>query len=132
MGPGIPALTGQMAELAGFLFPLVFVVAVMVTGFSAVLFDLSPMVFLGAVFYLVMDIFVRWGVLRHLPKEIGANAWILVTAIVLDVIVLSVFLGVKASRDMAVIYASAVGILLIFAGEGFFLQRKREEMDMEV
>ena len=108
------------------------VYTLVIAVFLTVLFDLSRIASLGAVFYLVMDIFVHWGVLRHLRKEIGANAGILVTAIVLDVIVLSVFLGVKASRDMTVIYASAVGILLIFAGERFFLQRKREEMDMEV
>ncbi|MDH3236154.1 MAG: hypothetical protein OEQ29_21740 [Alphaproteobacteria bacterium] len=35
-----------------------------------------------------MDIAKRWGILHHTRKEIGANAWILITAIVLDAVVL--------------------------------------------
>lgn len=100
------------------------VVAAMVL---TVFFDLSRIAALGAIFYIVMDIAVHWGVLRHLRQEVGANAIILITAILLDVIVLAALLVVKASTDVLVIYASLIGIVLIFAGERLFLSAKRSE-----
>ena len=96
-----------------------FVIAIFLTIF----FDLSRIASLGAIFYLVMDIAIHWGVYRHLRKEVNANAAILITAIILDVIVLGVFLMVKASNDMMVIYAALIGMFLIFSGERIFLQR---------
>jgi len=87
-------------------------------------FDLSRIASLGAIFYLLMDIAVHWGVLRHLRKEIKANAVILMMAISFDVIVLGAFLMVKASTDMMVIYAAVVGILFVFIGERLFLRQK--------
>ncbi len=94
--------------------------------FLTVFFDLSRIASLGAVFYIVMDMAVHWGILRYLRKEIGARAPILVAAIVFDAVILGVFLVVKASRDMMVIYASFIGILAIFAGERLFLQKYRK------
>ena len=94
--------------------------------FLTVFFDLSRIASLGAVFYIVMDMAVHWGILRYLRKEIGARAPILVAAIVFDAVILGVFLVVKASRDMMVIYASFIGILAIFAGEKLFLQKYRK------
>ena len=71
-----------------------------------------------------MDIAVHWGVFNYLRKEINANAFVLIVAIVFDVIVLGAFLIVKASSDVLVIYASLTGIVLIFIGERFFLRVK--------
>ncbi len=87
-----------------------------------IFFDLSRIASLGAIFYLVMDLAVHWGVLRHLRKDIGANAIILITAIVLDVVVLGAFLAVKAGSDPMVLIVSVVGIALIFGGEWLFLR----------
>jgi amino acid transporter len=89
-----------------------------------VLFDLGRIAALGAIFYIVMDIAVQWGVLRHLRHEIGAKAAILLTAIVLDGLVLAALIAVKASTDMMVIYAAVVGVLLIFLGERLFLRAR--------
>ena len=47
------------------------VYTVVVAGTLAVLFDLTRIAALGAFFYLVMDMLVHWGVLRHLRREIG-------------------------------------------------------------
>ena len=69
-----------------------------------------------------MDLVIHWGVFRHLRKEVGARTWFLVSAMVLDVVVLGALLWVKAQSDMLVIWASLVGIVLIFAGERFFLR----------
>lgn len=87
-----------------------------------VFFDLGRIASLGAIFYIVMDIAVHWGILRHLRQEIGANAAILVTAIVMDVVVLVALLVIKATSDPLVLYASIAGMALIFAGERFFLR----------
>jgi hypothetical protein len=98
------------------------VLAMMLTVF----FDLSRIASLGAIFYIIMDIAIHWGVLRHLRKEIGANPIVLVSAIVLDTVVLGAFLVVKAQSDPLVLYVSAVGLVLIFAGERLFLHRSDE------
>jgi len=91
-----------------------------------IFFDLSRIASLGAIFYLIMDIAIHWGVFKHLRKEIDAKAWILITAIVLDVVVLSAFLIIKAQTDMLVIYASAVGLIAVFSGEKLFLSTRRK------
>jgi amino acid transporter len=98
------------------------VLAMLLTAF----FDLSRIASLGAVFYIVMDIAVHWGVFARLRREIGARGGILITAIILDVVVLGAFLMVKARTDMLVIYASLIGIALIFAGEALFTHQRRQ------
>jgi len=95
------------------------VIAICLTIF----FDLSRIASLGAIFYIMMDIAVHWGVFRHLRKEIHANTFILISAIILDVIVLGAFLIVKASTDIMILYAAFIGILLIFIGEFIFLKK---------
>jgi amino acid transporter len=89
-----------------------------------VFFDLGRIASLGAIFYIIMDIAVQWGVLRHLRKEVGANLMVLAIAILLDIVVLAALLIVKAATDMLVIYASIVGIVLIFGGERLFLRAR--------
>jgi amino acid transporter len=92
-----------------------------------VLFDLSSIASLGAIFYIVMDIVIHWGVLRHLRKDVGASTLILITAIILDLVVLGALLWVKSQSDMTVIWAAAIGFVLIFAGEKFFLKFKNNQ-----
>ncbi len=92
-------------------------------------FDLSRIASLGAIFYIIMDIAVHWGVLRYLREEIEASKIILLTAIILDVIVLTAFLAVKAQTDMLVIYAAVVGLIVIFLGERLFLRRIQEDTE---
>ena len=97
------------------------VIAMLLTVF----FDLSRIASLGAIFYLIMDIAVHWGVFRFIRKEINANGFVLITAIILDVVVLVAFIVVKARTDMLVIYASVTGLVLIFLGERLFLSHHR-------
>ncbi|PCJ32960.1 MAG: amino acid permease [Alphaproteobacteria bacterium] len=104
---------------------LVYTVAIAI--FLTLFFDLSRIASLGAIFYLLMDIAVHWGVLRYLRKEINASPFVLIMAIVFDVVVLGAFLMVKAQTDMTVIYAAFIGITLVFVGERFFLQRQIKE-----
>jgi len=97
------------------------VIAMVLTVF----FDLSRIASLGAIFYIIMDIAVHWGVFRHLRREIEANALILMTAIVMDVIVLGAFLIVKAQSDLLVIFAAIIGLSVIFLGEKLFLSHQK-------
>lgn len=93
-----------------------------------VLFDLSRIASLGAIFYIVMDIAVHWGVFRYLRKEVKANALILLSAIALDLLVLTAFLVVKFREDQLVIWSSLGGLTFIFMGEKFFLKYGQEAL----
>ncbi len=92
-----------------------------------ILFDLSRIASIGAIFYLVMDIIIHWGVYKHLRKEVNANGIILITALLLDIIVLVAFLWIKASSDIFVVMVSITGIILVFAGEKWFLYWKENK-----
>lgn len=94
-----------------------------------VFFDLSRIASLGAIFYIWMDITIHWGVLRHLRKDVNARAWVLVSAIVLDAVVLGAFVWVKAASDPFVIWSAAVGFAIIFGGEAMFLRLRSDDGD---
>lgn len=101
---------------------LVYTVVLAIT--LTILFDLSRIASLGAIFYIVMDIAVHWGVLRHLCEEVDANPAVLITAIALDVLVLAAFLWMKLTSDILVIWVALGGITFIFGGERLFLRWK--------
>ncbi|SFM45175.1 APC family permease [Salibacterium qingdaonense] len=92
----------------------------------AVLFDLSRIASVGAILYLVMDMIVHWGVWKHLKKETGANPAIVVTALLLDAIVLGAFVYVKIQSDLLIVIVSLLFILATFGGEHWFLKRNKE------
>jgi len=94
-----------------------------------IFFDLSRIASLGAIFYLVMDIGIQWGILRNLRNEVKANSAIIITAILLDVIVLSAFLWIKASSDITVIIVALVAMTLIILGERWFLTANKQNKD---
>ncbi len=103
------------------------VYTVIAAGLLAVLFDLSRIASLGAIFYLVMDIIIHWGVFRHLRKEVGAAPQILIAAILLDGLALTAFLALKWQADPAIIVVAALGICAVFIFERFFLKVWRSE-----
>ena len=100
------------------------VYTIVLAMFLTIFFDLSRIASLGAIFYLLMDIAIHWGVLRHLRKEIHAHVGILITAILLDMIVLAALIKIKLSSDITVLYIALIGIVIIFIGEKFFLRNK--------
>ena len=102
------------------------VYTVVIASLLTVFFDLSRIASLGAIFYLVMDIAVQWGVFRHLRREVQANAAVLLGAIALDAVVLGAFLVMKAQSDPLIIVVSIVGIASIFVFEAMFLRPRRE------
>jgi len=99
------------------------VIAMLLTIF----FDLSRIASLGAIFYIIMDIGVHWGVFKNLRHKIDAKPWILLTAIALDVVVLAAFIIMKAQSDVLVLYVSAVLLALIVSFERFYLAKVRQQ-----
>jgi amino acid transporter len=101
------------------------VFTVVLAALLAAFFDLSRIASLGAIFYLVMDMAVHWGVLRHLRGEVDARAWVLITAIGLDAAVLFAFVIVKGAADPTIIVIAVVAITAIFVFEHYYLSRRR-------
>lgn len=93
------------------------------------LFDLSRIASLGAIFYLVMDIGIHYGLLKNLHKEVDFKPAVVITAIVLDVVVLVGFVITKAKSDLPVVIISLVAMLLIYIGEKWFLKQNREAVN---
>lgn len=100
------------------------VLAILLTIF----FDLSRIAALGAIFYIIMDFAVHFGVFRYLRKEIDAKASVLVTAMIMDVVVLSALVWVKGSSDPSLLIFAGIGIVLIFGGEKTFLTWKASDL----
>jgi amino acid transporter len=101
------------------------VYTVVIAAVLAAVFDLSRIASLGAIFYLMMDITIHWGVLRHLHEDVGANRVVLGTAIALDVVVLGAFLVVKGSSDPLIVAVSLGSVAVVVAFEHFYLRRVR-------
>ena len=101
------------------------VYTVIIAAVLAAVFDLSRIASLGAIFYLLMDITIHWGILRHLHEDVGANRAVLGVAIGLDIMVLGAFLVVKGSSDPLIVVVSLVSIAVVVAFERFYLQRLR-------
>ena len=90
---------------------------------------------LGAIFYLIMDIAIHWGILRRLRSEIGANTAIVIIAIVLDLVVLAALLWINATTDALVLYVSAAALIVIIVGERLLMRAHTDEdghMHMEM
>jgi amino acid transporter len=95
------------------------VIAIVLTIF----FDLSRIASMGAIFYLIMDMIIHWGVYKYLRKEVKANGVIVLTALVLDFVVLSAFLWIKATSDPLILIVSISSIIIVFVGEKLFLRK---------
>jgi amino acid transporter len=85
-------------------------------------FDLTRIAAMGIIFYLIMDIAVHWGVLRYLRHEVGARLSILITAIILDLIVLTGFVWIKLFSDPLVVGVAGAIMLAILIVEALFLR----------
>jgi amino acid transporter len=101
------------------------VYTVVIAAVLAAVFDLGRIASLGAIFYLMMDIAIHWGVLRHLHQDVGANRVVLGTAIALDIVALGAFLIVKGSSDPLIVVVSLGSIAVVVAFEHFYLRRLR-------
>lgn len=93
----------------------------------AAFFDLSRIASIGAVFYLVMDIAIHAGVLRHLRRDVGARAPVVAAAMLVDTLVLAAFLWVRAREDLTVVVVSLVAVLAVFALSWLYLRTQDAE-----
>ena len=98
------------------------VYTVVLAAILAAFFDLTRIASLGAIFYLLVDIAIHWGVFRNLKEDINANGAIVLTATTLDIIVLGAILILKGTSDYMLLLIAAVGLLLTFFAERFFLK----------
>lgn len=87
-----------------------------------ILFDLTRIASIGAIFYLVMDIAIHWGLIRYLKNEIKFNPIIPLLAIVIDIIVLGTFIYIKYLNDPFVLVIALIGIILVILGERLFMK----------
>ncbi|MCR9062734.1 MAG: APC family permease [Cytophagales bacterium] len=87
-----------------------------------ILFDLTRIASLGAIFYIIMDIAIHWGLVRYLRKEVEFSIAIPLVAIVMDFIVLSAFIYLKYDSDPLVLVVAAIGIILIIVSERLFMK----------
>lgn len=92
-------------------------VAILLTVF----FDLGRIASLGAMLYLVMDLTVHWGVIRHLRAQVGASVVVVGFAIVLDMVILGGLVAVKLQTDMLIVAVAAALITVIYLAERKFL-----------
>ena len=106
---------------------LVYITVISIT--LTILFDLSGIAAMGAIFYLIMDIIIHVGVLRHMKEKVKANPIIVITAIVLDAVVLVGFIWVRAQTNPTVIIVSGALILVTFFGEKLFLKNTKQNDD---
>lgn len=87
-----------------------------------ILFDLTRIASIGAIFYLIMDIAIHWGLFRHLKKEVKFNPIIPIIAIVMDIVILSAFIYLKYVNDPFVLVVAGIGIALVFLFQFLFMK----------
>lgn len=71
-----------------------------------------------------MDMFIHWGVYKNLRSDIEAKGWILLIAIVIDIVVLAAFTALKIQSDATIVGIAIVSMVLVFSFEHFFLSRR--------
>ncbi|MFU8845048.1 MAG: APC family permease [Bacteroidales bacterium] len=86
-----------------------------------VFFNLTRIASIGAIFYLIMDMALHWGLLRHLRKEISFNPAIPLIALVMDAAILAAFIYLKYLDDPFVLIVALIGITLIIIAERLFM-----------
>jgi hypothetical protein len=87
-----------------------------------ILFDLTRIASIGAIFYLIMDIAIHWGLFRYLKKEVKFNPIIPIIAIVMDIAILSAFIYLKYVNDPFVLVVAGIGIALVFLFQFLFMK----------
>ena len=100
------------------------VLTVVLAIILTVTLDLTRIASMGAILYLIMDMIVHFGVLKHLRHKVGANPIIVTIALILDGVILSAFILLKIKSDLFVVIVSGIIITLLFVVEKLYLNRK--------
>lgn len=104
---------------------LVYIAAI--TILLTILFDLSRIASMGAIFYLVMDIGIHYGLYKKLRGKVDFNPTIVVSAMVLDAIVLLGFIYTKIKSDITIVWISVGAMIIIYFGEKYYLSLKNKQ-----
>ncbi|MBL1215202.1 MAG: APC family permease [Ignavibacteriae bacterium] len=100
-----------------------------------ILFDLTRIAAIGAIFYIVMDIAVHWGLFRFLRKEVSFNPLVPLLALLFDTVILIAFIILKFNSDPLVLVVSFAGILIVIVAERLFMKTHTDsngKMNMEM
>ncbi len=84
-------------------------------------FNLTRIASIGAIFYLIMDIAIHWGLFRHLRNIVDYNPVVPFIALTMDVAILTAFIYIKYLDDPFVLIVAAIGIVLITIAERLFM-----------
>ena len=114
---------GMPGDIQKHMLVYITVIAIVLT----VALDLSRIASLGAIFYLIMDLGIHWGLVTRLRKKTNPNIFIVITAILLDAIVLGAFIYVKAKSDLLIIAVAGGLMIFILAGEKWFLSHNKDK-----
>ncbi len=87
-----------------------------------ILFDLTRIASIGAIYYLLMDAAIHWGLFRYLRKDVNFNPVIPFIAIVMDIVILSAFVYIKYLNDPFVLIVALIGIVFIIIAERLFME----------
>lgn len=112
---------------------LIFTVLLAMT--LTILFNLTRIAAIGAIFYLVMDIAIHWGLFKHLRKEIDFNPLITLLAILFDTVILIAFFILKFKSDPLVPIVSIFGIFIVIIAQRLFMKTHTDSegnMNMEM
>ena len=111
----------QLPDFSGHFKSPALIYTILLAMTLTILFDLSRIAAIGAIYYLIMDMSVHWGVFRRLRQEIGANPIIPLVAILFDIVILAAFLSQKFQDDRLVLIVSLVGLILIVVTQRLFM-----------
>ncbi len=118
------AMLSEMKQLprlyGGVRNPALTITVVLAVGLT-VLFDLSRIASIGAMFYLTMDIAIHYGLVRYLRDDVEFVPWVPVVAISLDCIILASFVVLKLRQDPLVVIVALVGFVAILVSQRLFM-----------
>tara|TARA_R110002050_G_scaffold124313_2_gene243349 strand:+ start:8733 stop:10082 length:1350 start_codon:yes stop_codon:yes gene_type:complete len=86
-----------------------------------IFFNLTRIASIGAIFYLIMDIAIHWGLFRYLKEEVDFNPLIPLIAMFLDIVILSAFVYIRYLDDPFVLIVAFAAIVLIIIAERLFM-----------
>ena len=75
---------------------------------------------------------IHWGLLTRLRNKTKPNIYIVIMAIILDVVVLGAFVYVKIKSDLLIVAVAGALMLIIWGGEKLFLKRMRTSTETSV
>lgn len=94
-----------------------------IAAFLTIVFDVSRIAALGALFYITMDILIHYGVLSRADRsEVKFKPWILKLAICLDLIILGGLIYVKMRTDLVLLGIALGSMIIIYFYERYFLK----------